>query len=168
MPHNQVGEITPAIICLKTDYMCAPEQFIVPRPNNISTDKIHVYLLAKNLYCFLTRSRMALLYERGKLKEDVSEFDFSLPIFDTPLGSAYKSLIEKTMRKDPSDRLLTTVEFKSEMESIRSNSLQASEGEISQRYLNQSQLKDAVSQLRTVEEENHTPSNPLSGYKGTS
>ena len=149
VPHNQGGEITPDIVCMKTDYLCAPEQFIVPRPHNISTDKIHVYLLAKNLYCFLTRDRMALLYERGKLKEDASEFDFSLPIFHTPLGAAYKKLIEMTMKKEPSDRLLTVVEFKSEMESIQSEHLERKSIEA---IFLQSQFKDAVSSLRAEEE----------------
>ncbi len=120
VPHNAQGEITPDIVCYKTAEMCAPELSVTPRPHNISTDKMHVYLLAKNMYCFLTGNRGALLYERGQLKQDANEFDFSLPIFATPLGTEFRDLIKTSLKKEPEDRLLTVTHVKTYIRAMAS------------------------------------------------
>lgn len=87
-----------------SEYMSAPEQ-LKHDWVGITTDKMHAYLLAKNLYHYLVRGDDHYLFDGKFLKTDASEFDFSLPIFKTSTGQAYQALIERTMKIHPEDRL---------------------------------------------------------------
>ncbi|MDF1827692.1 MAG: hypothetical protein P1U39_05390 [Legionellaceae bacterium] len=96
------GNINEGGMC--TQFMSAPEQ-LGHDWFGISADKMHAYLLAKNLYHYLVRGDENYLYDGEHLKLDASEFDFSLPIFKTSTGQAYQALIERTMKIHPEDRL---------------------------------------------------------------
>lgn len=104
---NRAGEITAETRYLRSPYMIAPEMNKKPKIS-FSADKMHAYILSKNLYQYLTGCNIDAFYtspDCKTIKLDASEFDFSHPIFRTPKGVALKQLLKRTLRENPDDRL---------------------------------------------------------------
>lgn len=104
---NASGNISSSTNCMISEYLCAPEQWghYQGVRRDISADKMHAYLLAKNLYHYLVRGDDNFLYDRDRIKNDAAEFDFSSAIFKTTVGQEYQALIERTLKTRPEDRL---------------------------------------------------------------
>lgn len=79
----------------------APE---FPSRNTLETfdaDKAHAYLLGKNLYFYLNPEE-CLNYD---MEDEGSQLNFDKPIYATPIGKQYKTLIEKLVKPNPADRM---------------------------------------------------------------
>lgn len=120
VPTNERGEITPDTRCWHTDTVSPPELLQKPRPDNISVDKMHAYMLGKNLYRYLTEDHIGLLLDGARIKTDASKLDFSMPIFQTPVGQQYQALIEETVKDDPAVRL-TVAEFEARIDAVQAS-----------------------------------------------
>ena len=81
-----------------TCYMHAPEEV---RNAPFSADKMHVYLLGKSMYHYLSQCNTKYL-----LKIKPEQFDYEYPVFkDTPFGILLKDFIIETTKELPADRL---------------------------------------------------------------
>lgn len=85
---------------LSTGYMNPPE---FKRWDRVpfSADKMHSFMLGKNLYQYLTQCDFEYLYG----KNDAAEFDFSAPIFQSAPGRQLKTLISAMIKVDPAQRI---------------------------------------------------------------
>ncbi|MCH9756168.1 MAG: hypothetical protein K0U37_03110 [Gammaproteobacteria bacterium] len=142
--------------CVRSPYLSAPEQW--QDTVNISADKMHAYILGRNLYFYLTRGDDDLLYNGNIPKMDASELDFSFPIFQTPAGAQYKALIEDTHKARPANRL-SVAAFHTRIEAIHASYEQEkaeaqSVIETSQEYREKmSQVRDATESDRLEDDE---------------
>lgn len=92
-----------------SSHMFAPE---TSSQNEFHVDKMHSYLLGKNLYHFLTNCSHDYL----ESKMDASHLDFnSYPIFNTPEGAYFKQLIQKLVVLDPAKRTMSMKEVADEL-----------------------------------------------------
>jgi serine/threonine protein kinase len=92
---------------LQTYYVSPPE--LITREDPPSIDKLHSYMMGKNLYQYLSTCNSDYLgeYMDGKL------FDFKKPIFQTNQGKQLKELIIKMTNPNPNQRIgLTEALFK--------------------------------------------------------
>ena len=115
------GNITPETRIIRTERMSAPEMLGNPRLP-FSADKMHAYILGKNLYLALTGDDdTAFSYKdssgKNNLRLDASTFDFSAPIFKTKKGQKFEKLIRATVKFKPDDRL-SLAETQAEMKAI--------------------------------------------------
>lgn len=76
-----------------------PPESNTSRP--FSADKMHAFILGKNLYQYLTGCDCEYLIS----KFDASKLDFNHPEFSTEVGGHLKSLIEALVKKAPSQRM---------------------------------------------------------------
>ena len=67
----------------------------------ISADKMHVFMLGKNLYQYLTNCDNEYLYDR----DDIEQLNFSSPIFKTESGEKLEQLIKKMIISVPDARI---------------------------------------------------------------
>lgn len=79
-----------------------------------SPEKVHAYMLGKNIYQYLTQTQLREFFipnAQGKknnlcqVKDNGSTLDFSNPIFSSPAGQAYRSLIESLVCEEPEKRI---------------------------------------------------------------
>ena len=82
---------------ISTTYMGPPELYTAI----FSADKMHAYMLGKNLYQYLTGCSNRYLSNR----HDGRHYDFSAPLFQTENGNRLKLLIQKTIKPDPANRI---------------------------------------------------------------
>lgn len=82
---------------ISTTYMGPPELYTA----TFSADKMHAYMLGKNLYQYLTGCSNRYLSNR----HDGRHYDFSAPLFQTENGNILKSLIQKMIKPDPANRI---------------------------------------------------------------
>ncbi len=75
-----------------TTYMNPPELW----GNKPSADKLHAYMLGKNLYQYLVRCSWRAL--------NTPQLNFNLPVFQGPRGEALKVLIQDLLNRDPKAR----------------------------------------------------------------
>jgi len=81
---------------ITTRYMNPPEFY---QTRVFSADKMHVYMLGKNLYQYLSNC------DASMLKKPPSSFDYSSPIFLAPEGIVLKKLISEMLEDLPANRL---------------------------------------------------------------
>lgn len=101
------GNIPPNADVIQTAYMSAPE-ILYNSPDFHSAEKMHVYMLGKNLYQTLTGCSYKDFYKNkfsNHVRTDASELDFSAAIFQTPQGAELKQLIQSTVLNNPNKRL---------------------------------------------------------------
>ncbi|WP_274519453.1 protein kinase domain-containing protein [Legionella cincinnatiensis] len=67
----------------------------------LSADKLHSFILGKNLYQYLTGCQAAYLHN----KSDANMYDFSSSIFQTEEGSELEKLIRSMIKQNPTDRI---------------------------------------------------------------
>lgn len=77
---------------ITTGYMNPPEMY---QSNTFSADKMHAYMLGKNVYQYVTNCSWEYL------KTHPSQFDFTDPIFGSPEGGLLKTLIVAMTVDDP-------------------------------------------------------------------
>ncbi|MCH9763550.1 MAG: protein kinase [Gammaproteobacteria bacterium] len=84
-----------------TKHMIPPEGF-----ERQSADKIHVYLLGKDLYQAATGCPSQFFYmeEDPQALKPIDQFNFNLPIFEDGEGVNLRNLIQSSMVLDPSER----------------------------------------------------------------
>lgn len=85
---------------LSTPYM-NPREMAELHIKPASADKIHSYMLGKNLYQYLSGCSCKYLDDHKK----GLNYDFSNPIFSTPEGKDYKELIIATVKLNPDLRI---------------------------------------------------------------
>ena len=83
---------------LSTSYMNPPE-FDLPTP--FSADKMHSFMLGKNLYQYLSNCPWRYLANNNIVRN----YDFSATVFSTEEGIQLKSLIYKMIQPNPADRI---------------------------------------------------------------
>ena len=84
-------------LSIVTDYLKPPESIKA----GVSGDKLHVYMLGKNLYRYLTQASEESLHSQHNFKEA----DFNYPIFETEKGLRLKALIQGMVQLNPEDRI---------------------------------------------------------------
>lgn len=85
---------------LSTPFMNAPEMNalqMIPA----SADKMHSYMLGKNLYQYLSGCSCSALEN----KHNGADYDFSHPIFSTPEGVEFREIITATVNRSPDKRI---------------------------------------------------------------
>lgn len=107
-------------LCILTPYVSPPE--IIPNPNisnqsmiAVDANAMHVYMLGKNLYQFVTDCPYYVLSDTQKL-------NFELPVFKTPDGILLKNLIQHAIQDDPAQRIRVE-EVKTQLATIQANML---------------------------------------------
>ncbi|MCH9756595.1 MAG: hypothetical protein K0U37_05325 [Gammaproteobacteria bacterium] len=114
---------------MSTTYMSPPE-FKYGNTRAFSGDKMHAYLLGKNLYQYLTGSTPRIFYGKDaqgkqKIKTDASELDFSHAVFSTDDGVVLKALIEASVKNNPDERIsLTDMHVQLEAISLQQTAVQ--------------------------------------------
>jgi len=103
------GEITEDLSHYRNYFMSIPE------PGPYDVDKLHSLHLGKNLYQYLTGCHFTYLsnpidpipYIASNSPKgcNAADYDFSAPIFQTPIGQRLESLIKSMVKLDPQDRL---------------------------------------------------------------
>jgi hypothetical protein len=97
---------------VSTKHMNPPE-FDYDTP--FSADKMHSYMLGKNLYQYLSNCNYQDFFEQDpitnkwKTIHDSNKFDFSASIFKTPYGKELKNLVLDMVRPNPADRISVSV-----------------------------------------------------------
>lgn len=89
---------------LRTSYLSPPEILTLlmqPQKNFILLDKMHAYMLGKNLYQYVTGCGDEKLYEIT----NESQYDFIYPIFQTNEGTELQKLIASLVQDEPEARL---------------------------------------------------------------
>ncbi len=89
IPGNEFGGL------IRTLNFEPPE--IKNRAPEILADKVHAYLLGKNLYVYLSENEID--------SDSGDAFDYSSPIFSTERGLALRKLIEGLVKPNPDDRM---------------------------------------------------------------
>lgn len=79
-------------------FMDPPE--ILLKKDIFSADKMHSYMLGKNLYEYLAGNELNLTF-----KHNGADYDFSAPIFQIPEGKELKNLIINLIKPNPDDRI---------------------------------------------------------------
>ncbi len=92
--------------CISTPYMNPKELnfFINEKTTEISADKLHSFMLGKNIYHYLSNAK-ASSREGFGTKNNGRSFDYTNPIFTTDLGRSLKHLIEELVRPDAATRI---------------------------------------------------------------
>ncbi len=88
-----------------------PPEFAQDTP--FSADKVHSYMLGKNLYQYLSNCDCEDFWreyapDRWEVIHDAREFDYSAPIFSTPHGKELKKLILDMVLPNPKNRISVT------------------------------------------------------------
>lgn len=81
---------------LSTPFMSPPEISL-----RASADKMHSFMLGKNLYQYLSGCPCSYIDN----KNNAALFDFSQPIFSTPEGQEFQELIKATVHMSPAKRI---------------------------------------------------------------
>ncbi len=92
LPENQ------SIRRLQTTRYSPPELLGNTQTINHSADKIHAFILGKNIYEFLSMEVAKSAETEG------TNLDFSAPIFSTPIGKEFQKLICHLVRRNPESR----------------------------------------------------------------
>ena len=88
-----------------------PQEFGQLGSTPISADKMHTYMLGKNLYQYLTHCSQEFLlnwpipYRTAATQHSFSDSDFSHAIFNTLEGQQLKDLIQHMVQPDPNERI---------------------------------------------------------------
>ncbi|KTD18778.1 serine/threonine protein kinase [Legionella lansingensis] len=93
-----------------------------------NADKIHSYMLGKNLYQFLTGCDHTAFFKLGsqgtwQIKHQFTEEDFNAPVFQTEAGKKLKELIQEMVTYRSSDRI-TVQEAISKLHQIKAELLE--------------------------------------------
>lgn len=97
---------------LRSRQLEAPELINFDREKPpIDVDKMHAYMLGKNLYQYLTGCNDSYFFtydEKGEVngsRHDANKFKFSDPVFKTPKGAELAAMIKHLIQDAPGDRI---------------------------------------------------------------